>query len=109
MQALVGNIGGYLGLFMGYSILQLPIMFHVFREKLENWYNGLRSRDHPLQIISVQNRTKEDAARICDKPVSITQMQNFEASIKSSLSKLDDKVESIQEKLINLELRLESQ
>ena len=34
-QSLVGNIGGYLGLFMGYSILQLPVLIHAILKKLE--------------------------------------------------------------------------
>ena len=103
----MGNIGGYLGLFMGYSILQLPMMFHVFWKKLENWYHRLKSQSYPTQIASFQCTTKEDGANIYDKPQWFTQMENFEASIKSSLSKLDAKVEFIQEKLLKLELRLQ--
>ena len=105
----MGNIGGYLGLFMGYSILQLPIMLHVFLMKLEKLYHRLNSRVYPKQILSFQSSAKEDAASISDKQLLMTQMKNFQASIKSSLSKLDDKVELIQEKLQDLELRLPNQ
>ena len=77
----MGNIGGYLGLFMGYSILQLPMMFHVFLKKLEYWYHRLKSQDNPKQIVSVQCSNKEDAASIYDKPVVITQVENFEAPV----------------------------
>ena len=105
----MGNIGGYLGLFMGYSILQLPMMLHGFWKKLENWYLRLKSQGYPTQILSFQSTTKEDAAKVCDKPEWFRQMENFGASIKSSLSKLDDKVELIQEKLLKLELRLQGQ
>ena len=105
----MGNIGGYLGLFMGYSILQLPMMFHVFCKKLENWYHRLKSQGDLTQVVSFQSTTKEDAAKVYDKPEWFTQMQKIEASIKSSLSKLDDKVESIQEKFLKLELRLQGQ
>ena len=94
---------------MGYSILQLPIMLHVVVKKLENLYHRLKSRLYPNQILSFQSGTKEDAASISDKPLAMTQMKNFEARIKSSLSKLDDKVEFIHEKLLDLELRLPSQ
>ena len=94
---------------MGYSILQLPIMLQFFHKKLEKLYHRLKSRVYPNQILSFQSSTKEDAASISDKPLVMTQLEKFEASIKTSLSKLDDKVEFIQEKLLDLELRLPSQ
>ena len=94
---------------MGYSILQLPIMLQFFLKKLEDMYHNLKSRVYPNQILSFQSSTKEDAASISDKKLSMTEMEIFEANIKSSFSKLDDKVEFIQEKLLDLELRLPSQ
>ena len=56
-----------------------------------------------MQIFSLQSSVKEDAAGVCDESVVVTQTENFEARIKASLSKLDDKVEFIQERLLNLE------
>ena len=84
-------------------------MLHVFMKNLENLYHRLKSRVNPNQIHSFQGSTKEDAASINDKPLVMTQMENLRASIKSSLSKLDDKVEFLHEKLLDLELRLPSQ
>ena len=50
-QALVGNIGGYLGLFLGYSILQLPGMIEIVAKKIKNW--------HLWMMISRDNAFKE--------------------------------------------------
>ena len=35
-QNLVGNIGGYLGLILGYGIIQLPIFFYHLYQKLQS-------------------------------------------------------------------------
>ena len=39
MQALIGNVGGYIGLCLGYTILQIPeylqAVFHRYKER--NW------------------------------------------------------------------------
>ena len=51
IQGLVGNVGGYIGLFLGYSFLQIPdvILFIVLRAK--RWLEQIREgRD--------QNKTK---------------------------------------------------
>ena len=99
----MGNIGGYLGLFMGYSILQLPIMFHVLMYKLELLYYRLKSRVHPEMQLSFQAKFKEVSTCKDDQTIAITQTENFETYVKSSLCKLDGKIEFIQERLLKLE------
>ena len=45
-QTLVGNIGGYLGLFLGYSILQIPNMIQMLRVEVKEKYRHLKSGNH---------------------------------------------------------------
>ena len=106
----MGNIGGYLGLFLGYSILQLPIMFHVFLKNLETWYHQLKSRVFPGKQLAFKIDVKRISSSINDDPLSISQMENSELSIKSlssSLSKLNEKIEFFQERLLKLETTIE--
>ena len=56
-QALVGNIGGYLGLFMGYSILQFPTILQILAKKLQNW--GLKSTSKNDSVKNVYARKQK--------------------------------------------------
>ena len=106
----MGNIGGYLGLFMGYSILQLPIMFHALLKSLEVWYHQLKSRFFPRKQLSFQINVKGISSSIDNGPLSIPQMENIELSFKSlssSLSKLNEKIEFFEERLLKLETKME--
>ena len=61
-QALVGNIGGYLGLFLGYSILQLPGMIEIVAKKIKNWHLWMMiSRDNAVKEILYPVTIGEDA------------------------------------------------
>ena len=102
-QSLVGNIGGYLGLFMGYSILQLPILIHAILKKLEYWYLHFKSVVYPNEHLSLQINVKEASPNIGDEPLRMSQFNNFVENHKSTTSKLDDKIEVIQERLLKLE------
>lgn len=44
MQALVGNVGGYIGLCLGYSLLQLPDLILWISRKTKKYYENKRSR-----------------------------------------------------------------
>ena len=43
MQSLIGTIGGYIGLFLGYGMLQITIEIMTIARNLENWYYKIRS------------------------------------------------------------------
>ena len=61
-QALVGNIGGYLGLFLGYSILQLPGMIEIVAKKIRNWHLWMMiSRDNAVKEVLYPVMIGEDA------------------------------------------------
>ena len=58
-QALVGNIGGYIGLCLGYSFLQIPALILFIMRKLKKYYSALRHRRHsigPLHIDVQENQ-----------------------------------------------------
>ena len=38
IQSLIGTVGGYIGLFLGYSVLQIPIALMAIVRQLKNWY-----------------------------------------------------------------------
>ena len=99
----MGNIGGYLGLFMGYSILQVPILIHAFLKKFDHWYLHFKSRVYPEEHLSLQINVKEVTPSIGDEPLKISQFNNFVEYHKSTTSKLDEKIELVQERLLKLE------
>ena len=102
-QSLVGNIGGYLGLFMGYSILQLPILIHAILKKLEYWYQHFKSVVYANEHLSLQINVKEASPNIGDEPLKMSQFNNFVENHKSTTSKLDEKIELVQERLLKFE------
>ena len=60
IQGLVGNVGGYIGLFLGYSFLQIPdvILFIVLKAK--RWLEQIRegrdqNKTKPLKIMVHEN------------------------------------------------------
>ena len=39
IQALIGTIGGYIGLFLGYSVLQIPSMLALLICRTNKWFS----------------------------------------------------------------------
>ena len=50
-QGLIGNIGGYIGLVLGYSLLQIPDFIIFILGKTKGWTSGFRERRY-------RNKTK---------------------------------------------------
>ena len=44
IQALIGTIGGYIGLFLGYSILQIPNTLTLLIKRAIKWYSEKTTR-----------------------------------------------------------------
>ena len=42
MQALIGNVGGAIGLILGYSILQIPSVFTFLGRQTQNWFGNTK-------------------------------------------------------------------
>ena len=98
-QALVGNIGGYLGLFMGYSILQLPIIIHALTRKLKTWYSKLKSRDDPVANKLFLIRVRESPSSISHETENETENENFEPRVMLALEKLGERLSKIEEEI----------
>ena len=41
---MVGTIGGYVGLFLGYSVLQIPIAIATLVKQFVKWYSDIKSK-----------------------------------------------------------------
>ena len=54
INGLIGYIGGYIGLFVGYSILQIPKTLLTFARKCKNHFHDIHNQNDP--IISVGTR-----------------------------------------------------
>ena len=92
---------------MGYSILQLPIMFHFFLKNIEVWYHLLKSRVFPEKQHTFQIDVKENGSSVNDDPLKRSQIEKSVLDVKSSLSKLDERLEFFQERLLKLETKIE--
>ena len=59
-QTLVGNIGGYLGLFLGYSILQLPSMIQILSLKIKENYRHFKSGNRLKKIMTRKSLSEKN-------------------------------------------------
>ena len=57
-QALIGNIGGYIGLLLGYSLLQIPEFITWVMFKFKRYFDTSANRDH-----SIDEQTKGNAVK----------------------------------------------
>ena len=101
-QTLVGNIGGYLGLFMGYSILQLPSMIHMLARKIRNWYLRMTSKDDSLFRIDI----REYSSNLSNDPeLGKTNMETNEPNAKLTL---EEKIEALAIRVLKMEGKIEN-
>ena len=62
IQALVGNIGGYIGLFLGYSILQIPDFIVLIFYKVKMYIS--RSRKDTIKMDSnISFETRQEGSK----------------------------------------------
>jgi hypothetical protein len=47
---LVGNVGGYIGLCLGYNFLQIPGLILILSRKLKIFYSGKESKTDGIEI-----------------------------------------------------------
>ena len=56
-DSLVGNVGGYMGLFLGYAILNLPhlllVLFYPLRKKIESKTRQLANNNKSVNDLSL--------------------------------------------------------
>ena len=101
----MGNIGGYLGLFLGYSILQLPNMFQILRTVIIDWYRQFKYSNRPKEAIVNQINVREESNNLkncgneyCQqgntKSGMIELIQEMEERIEARFSKIEEKIEN---------------
>ena len=49
-QTLIGNVGGYIGMCLGYSLLQFPNFVLLLTDKIKKWYTGSSYRSKTATI-----------------------------------------------------------
>ena len=110
IQALVGNIGGYIGLFLGYSILQIPDFIVVIFCKVKMFMS--RSRKGILTMNSnISFETKREYWKNVnsnddllgvgrDVPSTIDKMSTDIDKILTIVQKQEQRIESLEKKII---------
>ena len=88
---------------MGYSILQVPILIHAILKKFELWYLHVKSRMYPEEHLSLQINVKEITPSMGDEPLQLSQLNNCVDYNKLTTSKVDEKIELLQERILKLE------
>ena len=88
-NALIGYIGGYIGLILGYSILHIPEYIVLFIEKFKTYYSydsGIKLNVLPVSMIDNE-----------DKKVTDQKRTNLNSDIEKELRRHDREIEIIKE------------
>ena len=64
IQALIGNVGGYIGLFLGYSFLQIPTLVAFLVTQGKGWLSHIRGRRKKTKELTVTMNQKLFESRI---------------------------------------------
>ena len=90
---MVGNVGGYIGLCLGYSFLQIPDLILWIIQKLKKYFPTLRSRRNsvgPFPLRMVANEPQLE-----NRPDSEAHNQDLELE----LNKLKERMDKLTERL----------
>lgn len=70
-QALIGNVGGYVGLFLGYSILQLPDILCKILKNMKKWFVKLKQArsENDRSVISIAIVPEVDLEDLTEKAI----------------------------------------
>ena len=60
IQGLVGNVGGYIGLFLGYSFLQIPDFIILIVLRAKNWVERIQDGRDPNQTKTLKVMVHEN-------------------------------------------------
>ena len=62
-QTLIGNVGGYIGMCLGYSLLQFPNFLLLITDKIKKWYSGASYRSKTPTIHGAESGRLSDTAQ----------------------------------------------
>ena len=87
IESLVGNVGGYVGLFLGFSIIQLPTFFMVLVRKLQTSYESSKSTKINFPMIEENcNKCVSTEQQLCDISALNDRMHSLEEKMDSVVS-----------------------
>ena len=90
----MGNIGGYLGLFLGYSILQLPNMFQILSTVIIDWYRQFKSGNRPKEDIANRINVREESNNLKNRENEFCQLENTISGIIELFQKMEERNEA---------------
>ena len=109
IQALVGNIGGYIGLFLGYSILQIPgfivIIFRKVKMFMSRSRKGILTLNPNISFKTKQEgwknvRSKDDLFGVCRDLRSTTDKISADTEkILTTVQKQGKRIELLEKKI----------
>ena len=100
-QGLIGNIGGYIGLCLGYSILQIPdfIQYLVFRFKKQ--FMIFRRKDHnKIDVRPPTNTQVQEKIQTLPRPnevISNSDIKRLVNSLREDVTDVAMKLDSLTE------------
>ena len=107
MQSLIGTIGGYVGLFLGYSVLQVPNAIAALTKQLGKWYSDiklrLQKRASSVATMTITNRFPRDASFV-DVKEEIEYYHSPANYIQSAQEKTGNSISSIIERKMKQKL-----
>lgn len=92
IQSLIGNIGGYIGLFLGYALIQLPEALLSIYMQLKKHFDNNDTSDKPNAIIDIQMINRESSMKPpSDKvnPYIIDVVQKIEKNLETLGQRMD--------------------
>ena len=63
INGLIGYIGGYIGLFVGYSILQIPKTLLTLTRKSKDLFHDIQNQNDPIISVGTRVNVHERARR----------------------------------------------
>ena len=111
LENLYGNIGGYMGLFLGYAILNLPTMFLFFYGSLKKNLLAMRTpKTHPHQnkanegflrnnLFMMLGTTTIMMNTIDERNTGDHNREKNEDKYETSIIKLEERLRSIEERM----------
>ena len=103
---MIGTIGGYIGLFLGYSFLQIPTLITYLFQTVNKWYSNVKVKEK-----STENNLTSNVANLSyhlhftEDKEHLSLHTTHQKPIETSVNRIDEKIlnliENIENKLDN--------
>ena len=112
VQTLVGNSGGYIGLCLGYSLLQIPNLILFVMKKLKKYSSELRSRQNSIGMPGMHTSVhKNHLNNIPESKANNPEKKTYEAVqlLQIQLRNMTETMETLRERMNHFEIELSTQ